>query len=345
MRASKYFLIFLAYVSLAAQSQDFKDLRYIDKVPIAIKKAGFAVQLPMKCGPDGTVYVRFAEADTEPAVTLISEDGKLVSSIHLSAIPEFSENDFLDFAPAGGEVFVLSANGRPHIPTTYYLSRFKTDGTYISSSTVDISFRPDFEPRQIAAFPSGNLLVAGMVRGHDVPFAPFTAIFTDSGQFLREVTFKQDVTDQDAKQEPSEEKLPWAQQIRDLLDVTFLQTADDGNVYLMRHTPQGPVFAVSPGGSVRRIVLKPPVQGADLQWVLVNNGSVAAQYRSPRVEQDKTHYLVLFDMAAHRVRQTVRYTHNYQTTGGGMTCYQNGVFTFIAGGPNGALQLVKAAAQ
>jgi hypothetical protein len=337
--------IFLAYVSLAAQAQDFKSLRYIDKVSIPVKKAGFAVQLPMKCGPDGMVYVRFAEAGPEPAVTLIREDGKVVSTIRLSAVPEFSENDLYDFAPANGEVFILSGKGKPHVPTTFYVSRFKADGTYVSSVALDIGFRPDFEPREIAAFPSGSLLVAGMTKGHDVPFVPFTAIFTDQGEFLRQVVLEKDISDKDAKQQPSDASFSWAQQIRNLLDVTFLQTSDDGNAYLTRHTPRGPVFVVSPGGSVRRVLLTPPVQGATLQWTMASGGSIAVLYRSRDTAEHKTHYLVVVDTSTNKTRETVRYVHDYKNNGGGMACYQNGAYTFIAGGPNGELQLVKATAQ
>lgn len=141
----------VALASLAANAQDYRSLAYLDEVPVASYKAegGFAVQQPMKCGLDGVLYVRFASGNSEPAVTLIGDDGKIVSNIRLSKIPEFSENAFYDFAPANGEVFVLSGKGKPHTPTIYYISRFKADGTYISSAVVDIGFRPDFEPRDL----------------------------------------------------------------------------------------------------------------------------------------------------------------------------------------------------
>src|SRR5712692_5849690 len=128
-----------------------------------------------------------ALAGLEPSVTLIREDGKIASSIRLSQIPEFSENDFYDFAPENGDVLVLSGQGKPHTQTTYYISRFKTDGTYVSSVKVNTGFRPDFEPRHIAAFPSGNLLIAGMAKGHEVPFVPFTAIFGADGEFQQHI--------------------------------------------------------------------------------------------------------------------------------------------------------------
>ena len=347
MRFCKDLMLCLALGSLAADAQGFRSLTYIDNVSVPTErvKGSLAVQLPMKCGPDGLIYVRFAEAGLESAVSLISEDGKMVSNIRLSQIPEFSENDFFDFAPASGQVFVLSGKGRPRVPTTYYVSRFKIDGTYVSSAVVDIGFRPDFEPRGIAAFPSGNLLITGMAKGHDVPFVPFTAIFTDGGQFLRQVVLNEDVTEKDAKQNPSDESFSPAQQVRNLLEVTFLQTADDGNVDLMRNTPRGPVFVVSPGGSVRRVQLTPPVQAADLEWIAASGGSIAAQYRSTNSAERKTHYLVVLDTWTNKARETVRYVHDLEKNGGGMACYRNGTYTFIAGGPKGGVQLVRAVAQ
>jgi hypothetical protein len=339
-RRSLSFLLLCA--SIAAPAQSFRSLAYIDKVPIPGKKDGYAVQLPMKCAPDGTLYVRFAEATAEPAVTLIQEDGKIASTIRLSAIPDFSENDLYDFSPANGQVLVLSGKGKPHNPTTYYISRFKIDGTYISSAIVDIGARPDFEPREIAAFSSGNLVLGGIAKGHDVPYVPFMGIFSEDGQLRREVSLKGDVSEEDLKQKRLDTQVSWAQEIRDFLAVTFVQNADDGNIYVMRHTPSGPVFVVSPGGAVRRIPLIPPAEHTDLQWVMASNGSIAAQYRSLENTRPKTHYLVSLDALTSKTRETVRYTFDYENNGGGMACYQDGAFTFLAGAPNGGLQLVRA---
>jgi hypothetical protein len=338
--------ICVAAASFAAHAQAFQSLASVEKVPVPRNGVdGFAVQLPIKCGPDGTIYVRFAEAGLEPSVTLIREDGKIASSIRVSAIPEVSGSDFYDFAPGNGDVFVLSGQGKPHSQTTYHISRFKADGTYVSSVKADTAFRPDFEPRQIAAFPSGGLLIAGITKGHEMPFVPFAAIFGEDGGFQRQIIFAGDVTEKNATQAPSDTSFSEAERVRNLLDVSYLQTADDGNAYVMRHTPRGPVFVVSPGGSVRRVALVPPVESANLQWIMASGGSIAAQYRAADFTEPKTHYLTVVDVETKRVRETIRYTHDYQTNGGGMACYQHGTFTFIAGGPDHKLQLVRAVAQ
>jgi hypothetical protein len=293
------------------------------------------------------LFVRFASASSESAVTLIGDDGKIISNIRLSEIPEFSQNDFYDFAPANGEVFVLSGKEKPHYPTmtNYYVSRFRIDGTYISSALLDIGFRPDFEPRSLAAFPSGNLLISGMAIGHDVPFVPFTAIFTETGQFLHQVALKDDVTDEDTRQKPIGSSFSPAEQERNLIEVTFLRAADDGNVYLTRNTPKGPVFIVTPSGSARRVALAPPVNGADLEGVMADRGLLVAEYRSPDGAERHTHYFVVMETSAKTIRETVRYVHDYNKNAVGMSCYRNGTYTFIAGAPDGGLQLVRATAQ
>ena len=341
--------ILLACLGITAHAQEFRPVTYTTKVPVStnLAKNGFAVRLPIKCDQDGTIFVRFAQAGPEPVLTVIQAEGKVASNIRLSAVPEFSQNDFYDFAPGNGYVFVLSGQGRPHVPASYYISRFKSDGTYISSVKIDTGFRPDFEPRHIAAFSSGDFLLAGMVKGHDTPVLPFTAIFTSGGEFRREVVMKDDVTNKDAKAKIPNTDFTPEQQVRNLLDVSYLQTADDGNAYLMRHTPNGPVFVISPGGSVRRVRLNPPVEDAAIQWIMVSAGLIAAQYRSAATDGagHKTHYLVIVDGSTNKVRETVRYFHDYETNGGGLACYQSGNFTFLAGAPDGGLRLVGAASQ
>lgn len=347
LRRIAFQMIFLALVSLATHAQAFKSLTYIDKVPVPHNEVNgsFAIRLPTKCGPDGTIYVRFAGMDREPALNLIRQDGKLASSIRLNEVHELWENHLDDFAPGDGEVFVLSKRGKRHAPTTYYISRFKIDGTYVSSAKLDTDFRPDFEPKQIAAFPSGELLIAGMAKGHDVPFVPFTAIFGANGEFQREVGLKSDVNEKHAKGEPSNAGLSPAEQMQYLLDVTYLQTADDGNIYLMRHTPSGPVFVVSPGGSVRKVALVPPIEGAVLQWIMSSQGSIAAHYISVDAKKGKTHYLTIVDAWTGKSRETIQYKHDYQTNGSGMVCYRNGAFTFLAGTSDNKVQLVRAIPQ
>jgi len=194
----------------------------------------------------------------------------------------------------------------------------------------------------IAVFGTGDLLVAGIAKGHDVPFVPLTAIFGSDGEFRRQIILSGDVSDKDAKEKQADAKLSEAQRMRDLLDVTFLQKADDGNVYVMRHTPKGPVFVISPGGEVQRVTLRPPTRSADIQWIMASGGSIAAQYLSQDPAERKMHYISVIDVRTNKLRDRIRYSHEFQTDGGGMVCYQHDIFTFIAGTSENKLQLVKA---
>jgi hypothetical protein len=73
--------------------------------------------------------------------------------------------------------------------------------------------------------------------------------------------------------------------------------------------------------------------------------AIAAHYRAHGSFSQKMHYLSIVDVWKNEVMENIRYSHEYQTNGGGMACYQHGTFTFIAGAPDNKLQLVKAVAQ
>lgn len=333
-------------------AQSFKKLDIVEKFSVLMpeEQRSHAVQLPLKCGTDGDIYVRFAGSDVEPALTIISNDGARVSRISLSRLPDFPAGSFVDFAPADDAVFLLAGKqegpDRYALPT-YYVARFKKDGSYESSVKLDTSFSPDFEPRQIAAFRGAQeFLVAGFSRGHTTPIAPFSAIFGADGQLQKELTFEKDITQEDVERatKTSDQSFTLEQATKNLLDVSFLQSADDGNVYLMRHTPQGPVFVVSPGGAARRVPLIPPDSNAELKWIMANGGSIATEYSLPG-PVPKVHFITTTDVTSKRVQATIRYTFDPHTTGHGMVCYQRGVITFLAETPEGVLQLVRASAE
>jgi hypothetical protein len=115
MRIEKWLLytFFLSSLTKVTIGQSFKSLTVVDKVPVNYEQVGgsFAVQLPMKFGPDGVIYVRFAGAASESSLTLIRENGGIASNIRLSEIPEFTENDFYDFAPGDGPVLFRVVRG------------------------------------------------------------------------------------------------------------------------------------------------------------------------------------------------------------------------------------------
>jgi len=257
-----YLVLLTSSVPLVLAQQP-KNLGIQETVTLSIpeRRGGFAVQLPIKCSPNGEIYVRFTYADSEPELTRISEDGRHISLLRLNRVPEFSDAGIYDFAPGDdGEMFFLTGHGAPHIPTTYYVAHFRRDGAYDSSLRLDTTFRRDFEPMQLAAFSTGEFFVAGFAKGHSNALEPFTAMFTAGGQFQRELVLpgdvgKKEITIADASPGQS---LTEEEGLRGLLEISHLQLADDGNVYLMRNTPQGPVFAISAGGMVQRIPLDLP---------------------------------------------------------------------------------------
>lgn len=346
--------LLLLFSSPVVVAQSLKKLDVIERSRVSIPEQyrSHAVQLPLKCGADGDIYVRFAGADVEPALTIISKDGTHVSRITLSKVPDFPAAGFVDFAPADNDVFLLAGKQEGpdrYAPPIYYLVQFKEDGSYESSVKLDTSFRPDFEPRQIAAFHGAQeFLVAGFSKGHTTPIAPFAAIFGADGQLQRELIFEKDLGQEDVERASaaSNQSFTLEQGTMSLLDVTFLQAADDGNVYVMRHTQRGPVFVVSPGGVARRVSLNPPDGRAEIKWIMASGGSIATEYYLPASGPDpKVHFITITDVSSKSPQSTIRYTFDPHTTGHGMVCYQRGLITFLAETPEGVLQLVRASAE
>jgi hypothetical protein len=61
---------------------------------------------------------------------------------------------------------------------------------------------------------------------------------------------------------------------------------------------------------------------------MTSEGSIAAQYRADAA-RSKTHYLSIVDVWTGKTRETIGYTHDYQTNGGGMSCHQHNTFTSL----------------
>jgi hypothetical protein len=127
------------------------------------------------------------------------------------------------------------------------------------------------------------------------------------------------------------------------LDSSSLQTADDGSVYLARSAPQGPVFIISPGGEVRRVMLTTPDSGAALLSVKIAGGKIAAEYNVPGSPPEGHHrnFLTITDLSTGRRLDTVGYEGS-ALTGVGLVCYLNQSFEFLAYGSDGGLKVVRA---
>jgi len=188
----------------------------------------------MRCDPEGNLYFRVysKEFDASP-VESVSLDGKR-RSYSIRAVEGFQKAVVYDFtAGSNGEVLFLVARQ----PNRYEIVRLDRDAKLHSSFVLTNTL----DPRQVAAFPSGDLLVSGLAlsetEGHPTGEA-LTAIYNRAGRLVREVSLPRDI------------RLEEGASGSDALDLTTATAAEDGNVYLMRPGPAVSVYAVSPLGQV-----------------------------------------------------------------------------------------------
>ncbi len=137
-----------------------------------------------------------------------------------------------------------------------------------------------FFPSQIAVFPSGEILLAGMQ--YHPGYKASTAIYDPTGHLV-----KQFVLDGDAEIERAVEvgdarytRYPGGR--NNAISQSVAITGDDGFVYLMRATSPATVYVISAAGEVvRKIMVNAPANEAlpDF-WIRVTKNKLAVKFRS-----------------------------------------------------------------
>jgi hypothetical protein len=344
MGTLRHFSVYVLVVILTpwhSIGQEAQHLVVVDTVRIAEQHdRGLAVVEPMKCSPEGDLYLRFARGAPEPGVTIISEEGQ-VNRLTLASVPQLNNSSFLDYAPAPHSSVVLLVGKRVHPPAEaeYYVVSLRKD----ASNVTKMDTQSGLALRQIAVL-GDSFVASGYLKGLNSRAAPFVGIFDNRGQLERQVQLAGDLTAQDIAQSRAEDKgndQSGLDSFTAWLDVSSLQTADDGRVYLMRKSPAGPVFLIAPGGAVEKVELKPPTKDAVLSTIKVNHGSIAAEYYlpTPSSSHRRTYYLTVTDIATRVMRQKIRYESS-QAIGVGLTCYDEKGFEFLSQDSDGYLQIV-----
>lgn len=247
---------------------------------------------PAKCGLDGSsIYFRQLVPDLNMPATRIDSDRKGAKIFGLESTRYHGHAHIWDFAPAlNGGVYLLIwyrfQDGKKRTDG-YRLLSFDGEGRLTHDAAIE---GVPFDPLQIAAFANGTLVVAGRKTsergGHKG--APGIAIISETGRLLKTLTIEHDVeppkpqahksssTRKPETDEPSE--VERAQEQYDLsLNLSLVQSADDGNVYVLRQAPAGPLFQISPGGVVREIKL-PGHQGGNINAAMVARGRLLLHY-------------------------------------------------------------------
>jgi len=346
------FLLFLLICPfLCAQGQSSQELPLRPRAAIAVhgESAGIFM-VPLQCNAGGDIYVRgYQPGDLLAApVVKFSREGKRAAVYALRSVPGFEKGgDAVNFTVAPrGEVLLLVTKSA----IERGLVRFHEDGRFDKYTPLASLF----DPNQIAAFSSGELLITGVRFPSEKPAAPgepFTALFDRFGNLLRElrldgdVRFEEKETGQALAPASSPEKpleIHDAGEEDRYASVT-LGTAfagDDGNVYLLRVGSKPLLYQVTAGGDVRHIaipalpqnfrVLTVKVAGGRALLVLEENVETTGQ-RPPSPKQ----LLSLIDLAGGEKL----FDYVVPPGAGALACYTPDGLTFLGSGPGQALMI------
>jgi hypothetical protein len=277
----------------------------------------------------------------EPGVSVISPDGKHIVRLSPETVPDLQHATVLDFAPGPqGETYLLaSMQEKRGGPIENYAIKFDNEGKHSAAARLDLGRRPGFVAKQIGVFGSGDLLIAGYEHGSS---RPVTAIFAADGQLVREISLAGDLEAKVGQRAlDSAAARSVEEELTSTLDLTSIQLVDNGNLVLMRPSPGGPVYIVSPGGEVRRLVLNPPPH-ATLVSARMAGGTLAAQYLLPKSSSTLPRSQVLVLISLDTGAPIEQYESTDISIGDALMCYDKKSFTFLTLRPNSGLQLVRA---
>ncbi len=212
--------------------------------------AAQAFILPVKCDSEVNVYLETGIAPSD-GIWKFSSKGKLLARFQANSASDLPV-DAAHYYSVGltGEVYQIAD---PHENTRAAVLIFGKDGRYESGVLLETPLAAkDWMPSQVAAFSSGQLLVTGLVLDNVKRIStPFTAIFSSSGQLLKQIILADD-KDIEKKVEGGDPQVVRVDHPYSNSAVEFgqMDTARDGNIYLLRNLFPALVYAISPGGEV-----------------------------------------------------------------------------------------------
>ena len=144
------------------------------------------------------------------------------------------------------------------------LARFTAEGKLESRTKLEGVDRTRVVPYQLAAFPSGEVLVSGLEGCRSSRciggFKSFTAIYDQGGHLLKRLSIPED-DEIDAAAEIGDSRYASGPMFGNrAVSGGKIQLGDDGNVYLMRRTSPATVYVISSSGDVVRTVKIEPAQ-------------------------------------------------------------------------------------
>jgi len=220
------------------------------KAQTQVDSRGIALAPPIRCDERNNIFVRVypSGAYGPMPITRISSDGKTVTNLDLSSVPDLPERSSIrDFVVnPDGEVFVLVQGVRANV-----IVEFRSNGQFVRKTTIE-----KIGVTKFAVFGNGDFLVLGIERPtNEKPHAsqPFNALYSSGGKFLKSIRFEDDDKIQKQAETGDSDVSPNGPGTGNrAVSLGWATTAADGNVYAMRFVSPPIIYVVTPAGEVAR---------------------------------------------------------------------------------------------
>ncbi len=297
----------------------------------------------LACDSSGNIYLGMADPYATDSVHKLNSKAELVATFRSDANPDLKADLALAFSLSPtGELYQLVFPKE----ITRYAFVYKPDGTYKSSIKLDPGF--PWQPSALAVFPQGNLLVSGLEYDRDrknPAMWPFTGVFASDGTLLKEVKLEDDDSLHDlavaGDARVTSTTNPWANHA---VEFSKMESAMDGNIYLMRWTNPAIFYAVSPGGAViRRFNVDPGDSSYRPVTMHVSGGRAAVLFAEKEREEI---LLKVVDLEGHDIASYSQSTADgkakYGELGLAFACYSDNPdrFTFLSADDNNKLKFL-----
>ncbi|MBS1849988.1 MAG: hypothetical protein JST79_03685 [Acidobacteria bacterium] len=144
-----------------------------------------------------------------------------------------------------------------------YIARFSKDGSYKGGLKLDLPV----EPIQLAAFPEGGFLIAGIDKNNKVPKV---VLLDDSGQLQKFIDLPKDISNKPAYSE--DYALAGKSQPVDVVSLFAQFIGVKDGILFARGFGASPIYKIGPGGEVESLKLKLP-KGMAMTGMLPSDGS------------------------------------------------------------------------
>ena len=273
-------------------TNEHRALSITDTIKLTGVDIGMLAGMPT-CDADGNFYLR-NDVDLHSPIHKLSLKGEKkadflpASSIDLPNLPPELAHADKFWVTDDGELYLeVMVSWNEH---DFLL--FGKDGTY--KSKVELDNAALWHVSTFAVFPSGEFLITGdMWQKLEQNYAPFTAIFSSRGTFLKKLSLEDD---EKIYQYTVNKDSDFVNQYgkNRAIDKGEMKAAADGNIYLMRWLSPAVIYAISPGGEVvRRFTVSPDQSGMMPSNMRVAGDTIAIEFRNSAT---KKHVIKVVDL-------------------------------------------------